>query len=268
MTSCDDSEDIQPVAGEVTIDFDNIAIIDGVQRQLQMVEPGNQDYQYENEMGQAFNITMLKYFVSSIVLEGPDGAYYEDPLEVTAAEAKGYYLIDEGESSSQRITLENVPAGKYNKITFTIGVDEEGVVEGAAGGSLDPATNGMFWNWNSGYVALKLEGHSEASVGGASGNTVNPDIEHGMAYHVGGWKDIDGTAFVYNNKRLEYSFDTALNVDGTGEPNIHMVMDLLGLFKGTNAIDFSGNNNVHKPSDGKSLAENFKGAFAFDHIHQ
>ena len=33
-------------------------------------------------------------------------------------------------------------------------------------------------------------------------------------------------------------------------------------------IDFTGNNNVHKPTDGKAIAENLSAAFAFDHLHQ
>lgn len=266
--SCEKDDVTEPTSGDMSIDFDNIAIIDGNQRQLSMVETGNLEYSYTNGMNQDFNITLLKYFVSKIVLEGPDGAYYADEMEVNVNDAKGYYLIDESKPESQKVFLRNVPVGKYNKISFTLGVDEEGVVEGVAGGSLDPTTNGMFWNWNSGYVALKLEGHSSASPGGASNNTVNLDVENGMAYHVGGWKNIDGTAFVYNNERLEYTFDTDLSITGNGEPNVHMVMDVLALFDGTNTVDFSGNNNVHKPTDGAPIAENFVGAFAFDHIHQ
>lgn len=270
LAACDKDEDVIP-SGEASVEikFDNIAIVDGVQRQLTMVSSGDTtNYDYSNAMDQPFNITLLKYYISKIVLEGPDGAYFEDEMLASATESKGYYLIDESVEASQLIDLENVPYGKYNKITFTIGVDESGVSEGAAAGSLDPATSEMFWNWNSGYVAMKMEGHSPVSAGGASGNTVDPSIAKGMAYHVGGWKDIDGSAFVNNVRRLSYDFDTDLSVTGEGHPNVHMVFDVISLFGGENLIDFTGNNNVHKPSDGIPFANNYADAFAFDHIHQ
>jgi hypothetical protein len=171
--------------------------------------------------------------------------------------------------ASQLISLSEIPAGEYNKITFTVGVDSAGVVDGAAGGVLDPATSKMFWNWNSGYIALKFEGQSSASNGGVTGSeTIAADNAHGMAYHIGGWKNIPGTAFVYNNKRLSFTFDENVKVEGKQSPEVHMVFDVLKFFDSHHQVDFSGNHNVHKPSDGEQIAKNFEHAFAYDHIHQ
>lgn len=269
LMACDKDETMNPTMASVEVQFDNIAILDGVQRQLSLVNPGDtMNYAYTNVLDQPFNLTMLKYYISKIVLEGPEGAYYEDEVQAEATETKGYYLIDEAEAASQLVRLENVPVGKYNKIYFTVGVDEAGVMEGAAAGVLDPATSGMFWNWNAGYVGLKLEGHSKFSNGGASGNTIEPTTPKGIVYHIGGWKEVEGTAFVNNVRRLSYTFDTDLVVTGQGHPNVHMVLDVISLFGGTNTIDFSGKNSVHKPSDGTPFADNLGDAFAFDHIHQ
>ena len=270
FTSCSkDDNPTDETNGTVEVEFDNIALVDGIQRQLSMVTPGSSDYQYTNALNQKFNINLLRYYISNIVLEGPNGEYFEDKVSVTTTAVKGIYLVDESNHTSSLITLSDVPAGEYNKIKFTVGVDENGVTEGAAGGILDPATCNMFWNWNSGYIALKFEGQSPDSNGGVSGTeTLDENSIHGIAYHIGGWRDIEGTAFVYNNKALSLDFDTNAKVKYGEQPHVHIVMDVLTLFNGENDIDFTGNHNVHKPLDGVDLANNIPDAFTFDHIHQ
>jgi len=270
FTSCSkDDNPTDETKGTVEVEFDNIALVDGIQRQLSMVTPGSSDYQYTNALNQKFNINLLRYYISNIVLEGPNGEYFEDKVSVTTTAVKGIYLVDESNHTSSLITLSDVPAGEYNKIKFTVGVDENGVTEGAAGGILDPATCNMFWNWNSGYIALKFEGQSPDSNGGVSGTeTLDENSIHGIAYHIGGWRDIEGTAFVYNNKALSLDFDTNAKVKYGEQPHVHIVMDVLTLFNGENDIDFTGNHNVHKPLDGVDMANNIPNAFTFDHIHQ
>ncbi|MCB0521019.1 MAG: hypothetical protein H6577_20005 [Lewinellaceae bacterium] len=268
LSACKKDEDKKD-PGTLEINFDNIAIVNGVEKQLSLVAPGSADYNYTNEMGQNFNINLLRYFISAIELDGPNGEHFHDEMSASASGAKGYYLIDESIPSSQRVMLENIPAGNYNKITFTVGVDSAGVVDGAAGGVLDPATNKMFWNWNSGYIALKFEGQSDVSNGGTSGTeTIADDNQKGIAYHIGGWKNIPGTAFVYNNKQLTFTFDENVKVESKNAPELHMVFDILSMFKGDKMIDFTGNHNVHKPADGVDMANNIAKAFAYDHIHQ
>lgn len=264
----DKSEPTPAGPGTMEIEFDNVAIINNVVQQLKLAEAGSTDYPYTNAMGQPFNITFLRYFISEIVLEGPNGEYYADKMSVSATASEGYYLIDEANFESQIITLKDIPAGEYNKVSFTVGVEENGVVEGAAGGALDPATNKMFWNWNSGYVAVKFEGQSPVSAGGASGNSITSDNAAGVVFHVGGWKEQAGTAFVNNNKSLSYTFDTKARISADDEPHVHMYFDVLSLFGAKNKIDFTGNVNVHKPVDGTPIAENFEGTIRYDHIHQ
>lgn len=269
FSACNKDDDNAGETGTMLLIFDNVAVINGVQNQLSLSTPGSTDYNYSNGMDQPFNINLLRYFISGIVLEGPNGEHHHDHMEATASGSKGYYLIDESLPSSQQIMLDNIPAGTYDKITFTVGVDSAGVVDGAAGGSLDPATNNMFWNWNSGYIAMKFEGQSDVSNGGVSGaETITVDNAKGMAYHIGGWKNIPGTAFVYNNKQLSFTFDTQAKVESKREPEVHMIFDVLSLFKGEHTIDFAGNHNVHKPADGVNVAENMAKAFAYDHLHQ
>ncbi|MBK7407507.1 MAG: hypothetical protein IPJ40_05110 [Saprospirales bacterium] len=240
VASCTDKS-VDPVdePGPVGLEFDNVAIINDIVRQLNLKTIGDTEYDLMNGMDQQFNVTLLRYYISHIVLEGPNGEYFEDEVSVSATDSKGYYLIDESDATSQAVELENVPAGRYNKLSFTVGVDEDGVLEGAAGGALDPA-NKMFWNWNSGYIGVKFEGQSDVSIGGASGETVLTDNPKGMVYHIGGWKDIDGTPFVYNNRRLTLNFDTEAIVNSSEAPEVHLYFDVLKMFKGINTIDFTG----------------------------
>ncbi|PHI19238.1 hypothetical protein CEQ90_13575 [Lewinellaceae bacterium SD302] len=274
FTACDDDSDdgsmTDPTFGSIEIEFDNVIGSNDDQRGFGLSEVGSTDYSYSNGMEQNFNVTLLRYFVSNVRLEGEDGLVYEDETLVDAVNSKGYYLIDEADGSSQTVTLENVPTGEYDRIVFTLGVDSSGVLEGAAGGVLDPATNHMFWNWNAGYVALKFEGQSDVSVGGAFGETVDQDTPNGIVYHLGGWKEVDGApAFTNNVREISLDFDSHAHVAAEEVPRVHLEFDVESIFKGPGGdIDFTGNNNVHRPVDGSNAIDNVVAAFRFDHIHE
>ena len=110
------------------VEFDNIAIVNGIEQQLSLVTAEVPAMAIPNSLGQKFNINLLRYYISAIELETTDGKVYKDVLEVTATGSKGYYLIDEANPASQVVELDNIPAGKYSKITFTVGVDSTGVL--------------------------------------------------------------------------------------------------------------------------------------------
>jgi hypothetical protein len=272
FTGCEDDDDITSTLtdGTFEVEFENVFGPQDNQRGFSLSDVGSTEYGLANSMGQDFNITFLRYYVSEVVLEGPDGERFEDPMNVSATATEGYYLISADDPTSLAFNLENVPAGRYNKISFLLGVDSTGVQEGAAGGSLDPATSGMFWSWNAGYVALKIEGQSTASNGGATGNSIENTNDKGMVFHLGGWKNIAGTPFQYNNQRISLDFDTNARVDENLEPTAHLELDVEALFNGPEtAVDFANDNvNIHRPADGTAMAKNAAAAFRYDHIHQ
>lgn len=272
FSSCEDDDDGTGDAtfGTFEVEFENVMGPQDNQRSFSLAAVGSTDYSYTNGMNQDYNLTFLRYYISEVVLEGPNGERFEDPMSVSATDASGYYLIDAADASSLTFDLEDVPSGQYNKISFLLGVDSTGVLEGAAGGTLDPATSGMFWNWNSGYVALKVEGQSPESPGGATGNSIVSENEAGIVFHLGGWKNIANTPFVYNNQRVELDFDTNARVATDLSPTAHLELDVAALFEGPDAtVDFSTDNvNVHRPTDGAAMAKNAAAAFRYDHIHQ
>jgi hypothetical protein len=265
--SCGDEmpESTADTFGTFEVEFDHYV----GENEMQLVEAGSTDYAYSNGVSQAFNITLFGYYISGIKLEGPDGAIYEDKMNVSAnaSEVTGYYQVLEDVPASKVIALSNVPSGKYNKITLIIGIPEEGLSEGAGGGIFDPAEGAWLWNWNAGYVAMKIEGEVQsASLAWVAHGT------SGFAYHVGGWKDIapaEGQAqsLVNNVKTISIELGTNVMVSPKVNPSAHLVVDVLKILNGAN-LDFTVTPTIHSPAAGKALADQFEKAFLLDHVHQ
>lgn len=226
------------------------------------------DFPYTNGMGQSFNLTLLGYYISKVELSGPNGETYTDVLATgpAADQVKGFYHVLESDPASQTIHLENVPAGKYDQVTFTLGIDAATVQEGATGGVLDPAEGAWLWNWDAGYIGFAMEGRSPVSPQTADQWTP----EHAVQLHVGGWKEITGNPNLVNNvKRITLDFPSSVNVESRLTPNAHLHMDLLKMLDGANVtVDFSTTYAVHAPAKGKAMAENLVSAFVIDHVHQ
>lgn len=256
--SCgEETEDPQTNLGSsVAIEFDNFV---GTS-QVNLESEGSTSYAYNTTGGQEFNLTRVQYYVSKIILTGENGEIFEDELQVSANadEIKGYYFIHESDNASKLIELTNVPEGTYTQITFNLGIDEEGVQEGAAGGILDPANGAPFWNWNAGYIGMTIEGQTSVID------------ESEFAIHIGGWKDIvpeDGTTqkFYNNVKTITLNLDVNMQLSNTLEPEIHIVTDIQKIL---GDVDFTATPQVHSPAVGRLFADNLESAFVVDHVHQ
>lgn len=250
--------------GTFDIQFDNRV----GEQAARLVDENATDFLYSNGMDQTFNLTMLGYYVSKIELAGPNGEYFADEISTgaDAAQVKGFYHILESDANSQIINLENVPAGKYNQLTFTLGIDAETVQEGATGGVLDPAEGAWLWNWDAGYIGFAVEGRSPASP--AEADQFKP--ENSVKLHIGGWKEVAENPNMVNNvKRITLDFPSSVEVESRLNPNAHLEMDLLKVLDGPNTtVDFSTTFAIHAPAKGKELADNLASAFTVDHVHQ
>lgn len=262
--SDDDNEDIRTLE----IKFDNIV----GKKDMNLSDRGSLDYSYVTENGQNFNISRFGYYITNIVLEGPDGERFEDEVSITAADTKGVYHVLEENPSSSSITLQNVPAGKYNKVSFTIGIPEAGVNEGAAGGVLDPAEGAWFWNWNAGYIGFAIEGQADTSSQAESeqGGLVIP--EKSFAIHIGGWRDIEPVednpqVFVNNVRTMDLSFDSEVSVANNLQPSVHILVNAMALLD-SSGVDFSTDFAIHAPSLGEPFADVLKDVFVYSHVHQ
>ena len=273
VTACEKESATMPDSGStgtVEIEIENVYGPQEDQRSFSLGDTTATDYPYTNAAGQAYRVTYLKYYVSAVELEATDGPTYAEPLDVTATGARGFHLLDAARPASQLFDLTDVPAGTYDRMSFTLGVDSTYVLEGAAGGDLDPVDSGMFWSWNAGYVAFKLEGQSPDSPGGARGNSVGAETPHGMVFHLGGWKDVAGTVLRNNNQRVTIDLDTPVLVMGDLRPTIHFEFDVNALFDGPGGtVDLTeANVNLHSPVDAAPLIRNAAAGFRFDHVHQ
>lgn len=270
FTACNKDDDTPAKdPGGLSILFDNKL----GNKSISIKNFGDQAYEYTDKDGQELNISTYAYYISAIELEGSDGVKHVDPLKVTANadEVTGYYHVISTTSNSNVINLSGIEAGTYNKIRFTLGVDESGVQEGAAGGILDPASGAWFWNWNAGYIGFGVEGN--ASNSGQEyvdwGNGFET-LAGTFAIHVGGWKDVDpepgeDPKFVNNLKVIELDFDSNIRIEDGLTPEAHINVHFDELLKGN---DFSTTYAVHRPDLGKPFAEKLVNVFELDHVHQ
>ncbi|MEZ5046629.1 MAG: MbnP family protein [Chitinophagaceae bacterium] len=113
---------------------------------------------YSNAFGSTFSISLLKYYVTNVVLVKDDGSEHK---------VANYDLIDAFDPAQfSTVDLADVPGGNYKTIRFYLGVDKSRNHNGAQDGDLDPINN-MIWTWNTGYLFFKHEG-SFKDINGAT----------------------------------------------------------------------------------------------------
>lgn len=192
---------------------------------------------YTNAVGQTFNVTKFKYYISDIKLTDVNGKEYCD---------SNSYLIDEDDADSKKVILHLVPQANYKQISFLIGVDSLHNCSGAQEGALD-AMHGMFWTWNTGYIFMKLEGHSPESSATA----------HLLEYHIGGYK-----APANCIRRVTLYFPAVINPLTTNGYTIHIDADAGELLKTPTDIDFSKLPAVTDFHNAETIATNYSDMFS------
>ncbi|MBL7766305.1 MAG: hypothetical protein JNJ58_09445 [Chitinophagaceae bacterium] len=157
MTSCVKKSTPVPDNSDLTIHFSSVAdskpVVNGA-------------LNYTNAAGNKYSITLLKYYVTNVVLVKEDNTEYK---------LNNYDLIDAFDPGPfSTVEASGVPNGHYNTIRFYLGVDKSRNHTGAQDGDLDPMYN-MIWTWSTGYLFMKHEGNFI----NAAGDTTT------MQYHLG-----------------------------------------------------------------------------------
>lgn len=229
-------EDPIPTTGSLILEFDNV--VGGESLVLN-------DSTYLNQNGDTFTVSLFKYYISNVKLYKANGDHYDVP--------NSYYLINASVPASSLITINDIPNATYTSIEFMIGVDSTRNVSGVQSGALDPGNN-MFWSWSSGYVMVKFEGTSPQSS--ASQNSV--------LYHIGGFSGVNNVL-----KTITPNLQgNSIVITSTTTPDIHLITDLLEMFKTPTSMDFSVINGIHMPgANAKTVADNYADMITFDHIH-
>jgi hypothetical protein len=232
------------VKSQLSVEFDNI--VGGSDLQL---TTGT----YTNNSGEKFTITKLKYYVSNFVLTRTDGTVYTVPQDSC------YFLIDESDATTHAPVLK-VPEGEYKSLSFVLGVDSLRSTKDISQrtGALDPTAAGgdMYWGWNSGYIFFKMEGTSAAAA--MMGGT--------FMYHIGGFGGYSSPTI--NNIK---TFTIDLTERGTPkvktdrESNIHLMVDVLQVFNGSNTLSIAANPMVMFADYSVKIANNYKTMIRHDH---
>ena len=244
LTACDDSDSPSMGAGKIVIEFDN--------------RIGEEDLQlnteYINASGEKFAVSRLNYFISNIRLIKEDGTEFAVPQD------SSYFLIKEDVPESQQITLNNIPAGDYNKISFLIGVDSirSKMDITLRTGVLDPASeDGMYWTWNSGYIFFLMEGTSPSAPA---------ESDHKFYYHIGGYGGYESPAL--NN--ITYATidmgSAAAQVRPDKSPEVHLHVDILNFFEEP-AVSIAEHPTVMFAEYSKVISAGYVDMFRYDHVH-
>jgi hypothetical protein len=233
MFSCVKKDDSPPAIsntnGEIGFEFTHYA--------------GNEELvmntgKYVTAGNDTISITKFNYYISNIRFKKSDGSYYAEP--------SSYHLIKGDVGSSKHFHIPTMPTGTYVSVSFMIGVDSEKNTSGAQKDALD-VSNGMFWDWSTGYIMAKLEGTSPQSAA----------VDKSFTYHIGG--------FSGDNSALRtVTFDlsaTPLIVNTGKESAINIKADALKWFA-PNSINIATTNAVMVVSaKSKLIADNYANMF-------
>lgn len=244
--SCDPRLDPTPT-GSMRVAFDNVV--------------GTSDLKlntatYQNTTGESFVLTKFNYFVSNIRLRKDDGSEYVVPQD------SSYFLIQETVPTSQTITLNSIPTGNYTGMSFVVGVDSLRSLADISlrTGVLDPGLNdGMYWEWNSGYIFMKLEGTS-AVAPAAQNNT--------FFYHVGGFGGgYDSKKTINNLRTITLSFrNDAAKIQSGATSSIRVTTDALKIFNGPVPLSIAQHPSVMFDTYSANIANNYAQMFSYDRI--
>lgn len=192
------------------------------------------EMKYKNSEGSEYQVDILKYYISNIVLVKDDGTEWK---------ATNYELIDGGIDSSANILLSKVPNGTYTKMRFFVGIDSTRNHTGVQEGDLNPIY-GMIWTWNTGYIFFKHDGYFKDEMGNVTS----------LSYHYGTDRALTKLEVPISASKLE--------VKGV-DKKMNMTFDLNNLYSTPDPISFISNYNHQSISaaDDHWIA-NMKGNFA------
>ncbi|GAB3691286.1 hypothetical protein GCM10027592_09180 [Spirosoma flavus] len=213
---------------------------------------------YQNSSGESFTITKFNYFISNLRLQKSDGTTYVVPQD------SSYFLIEEDRPASQTVTLNNLPVGSYTGISFMIGVDSLRSLADISKrtGVLDPGLanhDPMYWDWNNGYIFVKLEGISKAA----------PDAQNNQfLYHVGGFGGgYNGKKTINNLRTVTLPFRSdVVSVQPTTTSTVQLTTDVLKLFDGTTKLSIAQHSTVMFEPFSTGIADNYAQMIRYDRM--
>lgn len=193
---------------------------------------------YSNAEGDSLSVNLFNYYISNVKLVRNDGTFFAEP--------NSYHLNKHAEGR-HAFTINNVPEGTYSRIDFSIGVDSIRNSSGAQTGALD-VSQGMFWEWNTGYIFFKLEGNYK---------TASMTEKSGYTYHVG-----------TNTNRMDLSFPlpTVLEVKEGTAPAVHYKVSVDEVFQKPETIRMDEYFAFTGGPQAAVLAKNYSDMFSVEKV--
>ncbi|MBE7633698.1 MbnP family protein [Tenacibaculum finnmarkense] len=196
----------------------------------------------------------LDYIVGNFTLTNEEGKEVAVP---------GFYIISEGGGTkvkNLKVDLKDVPAGKYTKMKFGIGVDkktylnhEETYKADESGDNIDlwvaARKYGLTWSWTAGYKNLAFEGSFTSQT--------NKE-ETGYAVHL-------ANTVLYQEITLAIEH---VAVSEENAPQIHLKVDVSKTLAGKNTIKLSEQSSIMGGVKAGKIFDNLLDhMFTVDHVH-
>jgi cytochrome c peroxidase len=112
------------------------------------------------DLGQTVSVTRLAFLLSDFRLQTEYGPWIK---------LSGQYALIDVTQNRLNFRLEDIPSGKYQRVAFTVGLDEKvnyaDPSQWPADHPLNPLVNALHWSWQGGYVFFALEGHYDGDAG-------------------------------------------------------------------------------------------------------
>lgn len=177
---------------------------------------------YTNASGNTFSVTKLQYYMTDVELRGPDGNVALDQV----------HYVDASLSETMDFQRDDIPAGHYQALAFTFGLDEQKNQDGALPNT--PENVNMQWpdDWGGGYHYMKLEGKYLDSQG----------QEDGFATHTGRFK-ADNPDSVAHHHYIEVVLELNQDVVEDETLDVEVVMDINEWYTNPNDIDLISHSN-------------------------
>jgi cytochrome c peroxidase len=187
--------------------------------------------------GQKISVSRLDFLASEIALHRADGIWIGQT---------NWFAYISARDGKTNFTLENIPAGNYDRVRFQIGLPPEinhaDATQWPAGHALNPDVNRLYWGWSREYVFLALEGGWQ-----------NDGSESGFSFHLATDREL-----------MTIELPVALDLNSSHE--IQVALDVSKIFSTPNKIELSESiNATHSRTNdllAAQLRQNVEAAFA------
>ncbi len=193
--------------------------------------------------GQTISVTRLDFLLSDIALHQADGTWIEQ---------KNWFAFIGARDGKTNFTLENIPAGNYDRVRFHIGlepaINHGDAAQWPADHPLNPGVNGLYWGWSREYVFLALEGCWQ-----------NGGEQSGYSYHLATDPDL-----------MTIELPVILDLNAARE--LQMGLDVGKVFSAPNEIELSdATDSTHSRTNDMlavQLRHNVEAAFAVENTRE